>query len=482
MLPPSLGSGLGTRERWWLLAFLILGSAYFASLLLQQAVSVLGGFSSIFLILFLAWLMAFVMAPFVNALSEGLHMPRALATTIVYLVALVALGALIFGLVTAITEQVREVSRTFPATASQVEATLRSWQQDSFLNRFGINLVAVFNSLQASLGSVASAVFGQAQAIAGATIGAIGSFVLILILSLYMVMDTERILSRINRIVPNRYKDELEIFERTVARAFGGFLRAQLVLVAFQAILVTLIWVIFGLPYLFLVATLSALAMFIPFFGPPLALLPPIIAAWFYGSGWFLPITIVLIAVQTVAVNWLQPRLMRGALGMHPILVLVALLVGAQVAGVWGALFGIPVVAVLNVFLNYFLWSEVPNVALPDSERLAHVDEATLVKVEKQQISDETHPHIHVHRSLRADGHEEYEIVVDENEDSDAHARAEAYEAERDTPRSAPSGWSEPRPEDAPPPAQPGEEPRRVDEEPRRGDEHGPGIPDEAGL
>src|SRR5205814_1986761 len=203
--------------------------------------------------------------------SEGLHMPRALATTIVYLVALVALGALIFGLVTAITEQVREVSRTFPATASQVEATLRSWQQDSFLNRFGINLVAVFNSL--------------------------------------------------------------------------------------QAILVTLIWVIFGLPYLFLVATLSALAMFIPFFGPPLALLPPIIAAWFYGSGWFLPITIVLIAVQTVAVNWLQPRLMRGALGMHPILVPVALLVGAQVAGVWGALSGIPVVAGLNRFPTYSLWS-----------------------------------------------------------------------------------------------------------------------------
>jgi predicted PurR-regulated permease PerM len=474
MLPPNVVSGLGTRERWWLLAFLILGSAYFASLLLQQALVVLGGFSSILLVLFLAWLISFVMAPFVNLLTQRLQMPRALAATLVYLVALVALGALIFGLVTAITEQVREVSNTFPATASQVEATLRAWQQSWFLNRFGIDLVNLFNSLQSSLGSVTGAVFGQAQAIAGATIGAIGSFVLVLILSLYMVMDSDRILSRLNRIVPNRYKDELEIFERTVARAFGGFLRAQLVLVVFQGILVTLIWVIFGLPYLFLVATLSALAMFIPFFGPPLALVPPIIAAWFYGSAWFLPIAIVLIAVQTVAVNWLQPRLMRGALGMHPILVLVALLVGAQVAGVWGALFGIPVVAVLNVFLNYFLWSEVPNVALPDSERLAHVDEATLVKVEKQQISDETHPHIHVHRSLRADGKEEYEIIVDEDEDAQAHDRATARDVEADTTPSAPSAWSEPWPGSS------GDPP---DEEPRRpGDERGPSIPDEAGL
>jgi hypothetical protein len=119
--------------------------------------------------------------------------------------------------------------------------------------------------------------------------------------------------------------------------------------------------------------------------------------------------------VQTVVVNWLQPRLMQGALGMHPILVLVGLLVGAQVAGVWGALFGIPVIAVLNVFLNLVLWSELPNAALPAEERLEDVPEATMVRVQREQISDETHPHIHVHRSLRADGSEEVDLVVDED-------------------------------------------------------------------
>jgi hypothetical protein len=61
----------------------------------------------------------------------------------------------------------------------------------------------------------------------------------------------------------------------------------------------------------------------------------------------------VLLVAQTILVNYLQPRLMREALGMHPILVLVGLLVGAQVAGLWGALFGIPILAVLNVFFNY---------------------------------------------------------------------------------------------------------------------------------
>ncbi|MEP6808332.1 MAG: hypothetical protein ABI978_06990, partial [Chloroflexota bacterium] len=89
-------------------------------------------------------------------------------------------------------------------------------------------------------------------------------------------------------------------------------------------------------------------------------------------------------------------------------------LVGAQVAGVWGALFGIPVIAVLNVFLNLVLWSELPNNALPAGERLSDVDEGTMVKVAKEQVSDETHPHIHVHRRVLADGEEQVEITVDD--------------------------------------------------------------------
>jgi predicted PurR-regulated permease PerM len=212
----------------------------------------------------------------------------------------------------------------------------------------------------------------------------------------------------------------MALLERSVARAFGGFLRAQIILAAIQALLVAVVGTAFGIPYLFLIGTLSTLAMLIPFFGPPLALIPPIVAAWIYTPEWFIPATIILVAVQTVIVNWLQPRLMQGALGMHPILVLVGLLVGAQVAGVWGALFGIPVIAVLNVFLNLLLWSELPNVALPAKERLEDVSEATMVKVEKEQISDETHPHIHVHRSLRPDGTEDVELVVDEEPEPSA--------------------------------------------------------------
>lgn len=408
--------GLRTRERRWLLVFLILGSAYFGLLLLQMGIAFLGGFSQIILIVFLAWLLAFVMSPVVRFLDERLPLPRGLAVVLAYLAALVLLGFVLFYVGSSITREAGQVTEEFPQTAVQIEDTLAGYQAWLGLDRIQIDLVELFQSAQRQVGVIAGDIFDQAEVVAGATLATLGSLVLILILSLYMLLDSERIWAKINRAVPRRYSDELDILERSVARAFGGFLRAQIILAGIQALLVTVIGIAFDMPYLFLVGTLSTLAMLIPFFGPPLALIPPVAAAWIYTPEWFLPITIILVAVQTVVVNWLQPRLMQDALGMHPILVLVGLLVGAQVAGVWGALFGIPVIAVVNVFLNLVLWSELPNAALPEEEQLEDVSEATMVKVEKEQMSDETHPHIHVHRSLREDGTEEVDLVFEEHE------------------------------------------------------------------
>jgi predicted PurR-regulated permease PerM len=413
MTGPSLPSGISLRERRWLLAFLVLGVAYFAVLLLQLAFSFLAGFSQIILILFLAWLLAFVLSPVARFFDDSLPISRPMAVGLTYLLALVALGTILFSTGSAISQQVSKATAEFPQTALRIESTLASYQAALGLDRWNIDLVALFHSAQAQVGNLAGAIFNEAQGIAGATLATLGSLVLILILSLYMLMDSNKILSKLNRSVPKQFSDELDILERSVARAFGGFLRAQLILALVMAVLVAVVGIAFGVPYLFLVGTLSALAMLIPFFGPPLALIPPIVATWIYRPEVFIPVTVILVVVQTVIVNWLQPRLMRGALGMHPILVLVALLVGAQVAGVWGALFGIPVIAVLNVFLNLFLWSEVPNAALPEDEQLADVDEGTMVKVAKAQVSDETHPHIHVHRTLREDGTEEVEMVVE---------------------------------------------------------------------
>ena len=413
-------AGIGPRERWWLVAFLALGSTYVAFLLVERLVDLLAGFGTILLILFLAWLLAFVMSPVVSSLeaSMGLSRPAIVAGT--YVVAMVIFGFALFYTGAAMTQQVAELARNYPDAERGILATLADWEQGLVFGRLRIDLTDLYAGAVTGLEGIGRAIVERVGDFAGVTIAALGSLLLIIVLSLYMLMDSQRILTRLRTAVPRRYRDEANLFERSIVRAFGGFLRAQLILAGVQALLVAVVGTAFDVPYLFLWGTVSALAMLIPFFGPPLALAPPIIGAVLFAPGAAIPVTIILVAVQTVLVNWLQPRLMRGALGLHPILVLVGLLLGAQVAGVWGALFGIPVIAVLWVFVSYLLFRTVPNAALSEKERLADVDEHVMVSVNKEQVGDETHPHIHVTRSRRADGTEQVEIRTDPVREPDA--------------------------------------------------------------
>lgn len=417
----EIGSGgIGPRERRWLILFLALGSLYFALLLADRLVGVLSGFGAILLILFLAWLLAFVMSPLVAWLEERLDAPRGPVVVATYVLVLVVLGFALFYTGSAMTQQVAELARSYPQTRTDILATLAGWEESLELGRLRVDLTDLYAGAEEQVEQLGRQIVDQAQAIAGITIAALGSLLLIIFLSLYMLMDSGRILARLRSAVPRRYIEEADLFERTTVRAFGGFLRAQLILAVVQALLVAVVGTIFGIPYLFLWATISALAMLIPFFGPPLALVPPIVGAALFGGGSVLPVAIILLVAQTIIVNWLQPRLMREALGLHPILVLVGLLLGAQVAGVWGALFGIPVIAVGWVFVSYLMFGTVPNAALPEEERLTDVDEHVMVSVAKEQVGDETHPHIHVTRTRRPDGSEQVEIQTDPVRDANA--------------------------------------------------------------
>jgi len=340
----------GRRERWWRSAFLVVATIYVTLLLIGLVLRILEGFTQIALIVFVAWLLAFILSPVVAWIVRRTWMRRAAAIGAVYAATLVGSGFLLFYAASSIGASMGQLAEDFPQTRARIERTLGDWEAAVAFGRFDPDLVGLYRDVEATASRVAASALGEVPSV---TVAILGALVLVIILSLYMLADSERILAKLNRVVPTRYADHVEILERNVARAFGGFLRAQVILAAVQTALTIAVVVLAGLPYGFLIVAASALAMLVPFFGPPLALVPPIVATAIFNPGALLLVAPLLLIVQTVLVNYLQPRLMREALGMHPILVLVGLLVGAQVAGLWGALFGIPVLAVLNVFFNY---------------------------------------------------------------------------------------------------------------------------------
>ena len=116
------------RERWWRSALLIVATMYVTLLLVALVVQILGGFTQILLIVFLAWLLAFVLSPLVAWIVARGWMRRGAAIGVVYAVTLVGSGFLLFYAASSIAASTADLAAEFPLTRARIEGTLRSWE------------------------------------------------------------------------------------------------------------------------------------------------------------------------------------------------------------------------------------------------------------------------------------------------------------------------------------------------------------------
>jgi predicted PurR-regulated permease PerM len=354
MEPESSGAGttLTARERRWLDALLVIGTFAVSLLLIGLLANVLLFFGDILLVFFLAWLLAFVLTP-VAALLERVTpgLPRGLAVLLTYGLLLVALSLLAIYAAQVFASSITALVANAPQLQQQLLDVLQANQ--GRLNQLGIKIdvAAQVQTFLHDLPSVAAPV--SSFALAG--LGLLGNLLIITFLSLYMVLDRDRILAFGVRLVPPQYAEEFRLFERSVSRSFGGFLRGQAIMGLMYGALAAVLGVVLGMEYTPIVAASSGILQAIPFFGPFVSWAPPVIDAIVTKPGAVVPALVVMVAGWMVVMNVVQPRLMAGTVGIHPLVVLASVIVGGKLAGVPGAIFGIPIAAVISSFFFYYL-------------------------------------------------------------------------------------------------------------------------------
>ena len=345
------------RQRRWLTAALVLGTLVLAIVLISLVGSIFFAFGDIVLVFFLAWLLAFILSPLVRGLTKMLpFLPRVGAVVLVY-AALVGVIVLAVVLVAgALAQSIRDFVVNVPTLRQDLPSLLKPWQER--LDGIGLSQVDLAGQARIfldNLQSYAVQLAGPLQQLAVASLGAMGNLLIVLILSLYMVVDSEAILSFLFRVVPPAYKEEARLLESSVARSFGGFLRGQAILGVVYAAVAAVTSALLGIPYLAVTTALAGALMAIPFFGPFVAWAPPVVVALLALPGATVPSLILMGVGWLLVMNILQPRLMQEAVGIHPIVVLGSVLIGSKIAGVTGAIFGIPIAAVISAFFFHFL-------------------------------------------------------------------------------------------------------------------------------
>jgi predicted PurR-regulated permease PerM len=334
-----------------------------------------GGLSDLILLLAMAWLVAYVLTPIAQWLNEGpipkpvlrwvrqrwgdrpagrldaIRIPYAVSAVALYLLVLLALVLVTVLAVPGIIKQLGQLAVQVPGYIEQIPDY---WEgiQDELVRRFNVDRETLTKAVPIDrFAEEATAalpdLLGNAISVVQGVVAGIANTLLILILSLYIMLDGKRLSAQFDRIVPIRYQDEFQFVFSTIDRTFGGFLRGQVLMALIQGIFTGLVMRLFGLQFTMITSILSGFLMFIPELGAPVAMLAPSVASALQGSDATIPIFIIMLVFQQILLRFVIPQILSEAIGMPPLLILVSVLVSAKVMGLWGFFFGIPVAGAL---------------------------------------------------------------------------------------------------------------------------------------
>jgi predicted PurR-regulated permease PerM len=381
----------------WLRTLSILGCAIAGFYLVTLLWAVVQEFADIILLFFLAWLVAFVLEPVVGTLVEG-RLPRLAAITLTYLTLLVLMSLGVILLVPALSIQIVEIVRSMPTYIEQATAFISGFQNSSndWLTIHGSPvLVDVRSALSpADLSRRADAlgppILSNVVGFATGVATLLAEVVIMLILSFYVMVDGTRLSDSMVSTLPLRAQDDARFLIASIHRSFAGFLRGQMLQAFVGGLGTGILMSAMSVDYALLASVFATVVLLIPFLGPVLAVVLPVLIALLTHPDVAVWLFLGLVALQQVIFNVLGPRILGRQVGLHPLLVFFAVLTGARVAGVWGAIFGVPIVAVVITMISFYRASQDERAArllqhLP-AEELVSVDVAVAVPVEDDAL------------------------------------------------------------------------------------------------
>jgi predicted PurR-regulated permease PerM len=317
------------------------------------------------LILAVAALLAYAIAPAVDLLHRV--MPRPIAILVVYLIVIALLGFLIYLIVR------NTVTQLISLAESMSRLLIPSSNgQDSPLVRILLSIGLSHNQIQAialQLGSqltnVAGTVAGGVLPLLSSVASGLVNILLTVVISIYLLVDGSRAVRWLRDRTPASQRGRIGSMITIIQNVVGGYIRGQITLCFIVGVLVGVGMAILGMPYAVLLGVLTFITEFIPVLGTIVAGTISVLLA--LTQGW---LTAVLVLAYFVLVHIfegyvLAPRLLGKAVGLHPLVSLLALIIGAELFGPWGAIFASPTAGLIQAFVLAF-WI---------SYRRAHKDE-----------------------------------------------------------------------------------------------------------
>lgn len=305
------------------------------------------------MLIYVSALVAMGFAPFVKILERRRaggkrgRVPRVLAIAIIYLVGITVVVLLALMVVPALIDQAERLWAAMPRRFNALQTFLI--KHHLMTHRVTLE-EAVQNAPAGAAGNTVSTVFSALWSFVGGVFGVIT----MLILSFYLLVEAEPLFGYVIRFVPEKRREKVATASREIVDKVSAWLRAQFVLAGVMAVFAAVGLALMHAPYFYVVALVAAVGETIPIVGPIVAGVTAVAIALSVSARLAIEVGIYFVVLHQLEANVLVPKIMERRVGVSPVTVIVALLIGVELWGLLGAILAIPTAAILSVVLEEF--------------------------------------------------------------------------------------------------------------------------------
>lgn len=308
----------------------------------------------VLVLLFLVVIIVAGLSPTVERWSRFITRPGAVIS--VFVLIFLGVGLISWLIAPPFVEQLKQFSANLPTYADQLSSSGKT----GFIND-------AFNLIAKNIESLSGQLSNLGETLINRTIGFVNglvAFLTVLVLTFYLLLEEEGVKKIYRGMLPSSWHGALAETTRKILGKLGAWLRGQIYLMAVVGFAVTIGLLIIGSPYALTLGIWAGLTEAIPIVGPWLGAIPGVAVGLAESPLQGFLALLVYTVVQQLENNILVPKIMSKAVGLNPVIVIIAILIGGKLYGLLGILLAVPMAAAISVIAED--WELIRNMFLSD--------------------------------------------------------------------------------------------------------------------
>ena len=323
--------------------------------------------------LVLGIVLTYILNPFVNFFEQFIplkstkpKLARALSITIVIVTSFLIIAGSLLLVVPPMFKQSSELITNIPSLITDARTTVESWNKEYASNipeEVRVEIDRLLENGGAILLGEFSGLIGRTAVAAVHALTLVIGLVVLPLFVFYFLKDRETVRESFVEIFPTDTQIHVVYVLRILNRIIGAYVRAQFTLAAVVWVFISIGLMLMGVKYAILLGAVAGIFELVPIVGAWLAIIPTIIVVLSTSPEKILWVLLLYLGVQLFQGAVIVPRVQSFAMKLHPLMILISIVVGSEIAGLWGVVLGPPIAASIKELLIYF--SNPPGYGIP---------------------------------------------------------------------------------------------------------------------